>query len=169
MHNNKLLFGAAGTQALNAASAEGNIARGQLAQASQYGKLGGQYGNMGSQLDARGARALNVGVEYEGMGYNALQDQTSIANRRVERQDKFRMSDAAARARVDSFNRSRGQQGFSNVMKVVETGARIYGAAATGGASELAIQAMKTKQASDQRAAANTKNSAVVDQRGEGF
>jgi hypothetical protein len=144
-------FGAAGTQALNTASAEGNIARGQLSQASQYANLGGQYGNMGSQLDARAGRALGAGMQYEGMGYQALQDQTSISNRRVERQDKFKMSDAAARARVDSFNRSRGQQGFSNVMKVVETGARIYGAAATAGASELAIQAMKTKQANDQK------------------
>lgn len=162
-------YGAAGTQALNTAGAMGNVGRNYLSGAGQYAGLGGQYGQMGSQLDARGARALGVGMQYEGMGYNALQDQTSIANRRVERQDKFRMSDAAARARVDSFNRSRGQQGFSNVMKVVETGARIYGAAATGGASELAIQALKTKQAQDQRAAATTMNSRVIDQRGEGF
>jgi hypothetical protein len=108
-------------------------------------------------------------MEYEGMGYNALQDQTSIANRRVERQDKFRMSDAAARARVDSFNRSRGQQGFSNVMKVVETGARIYAAGATGGASELAIAALKAKQASDQRASATTTSTRAIDNRGPGY
>jgi hypothetical protein len=148
-------FGAAGTQALNTAGAEGAIARGRLAQAGQYGQIGAQYGGLGSQLDARAGRALGAGMEYEGMGYQALQDQTSISNRRVERQDKFRMSDAAARSRVDSFNRSRSQQGISNALKVVETGARIYGAVATAGASELAIQALKTKQAQD---AAKAKN-----------
>ena len=151
-------YGAAGTQALNVAGAMGNVGRNYLSGAGAYAGLGGQYGQMGSQLDARAGRALGVGMQYEGMGYNALQDQTSIANRRVERQDKFRMSDAAARARVDSFNRSRGQQGFSNVMKVVETGARIYAAGATGGASELAVQALKAKQAKDQRAAAEQQN-----------
>ena len=136
-------FGAAGTGALNVAGAMGNIGRNYLSGASQYAGIGAQYGGLGSQLDARAGRALGVGMQYEGMGYQALQDQTSIANRRVERQDKFRLSDAAARARVDSFNRSRGQQGISNVMKVVETGARIYGAAATAGATEAAIMAMK--------------------------
>jgi len=140
-------YGAAGTQSLNTAGAEGNIARGQLSQAAQYGSLGAQYGSMGSQLDARASRALGVGMEYEGMGYNALQDQTSIANRGRERQDKFRMSDAAARSRVDSFNNSRASRGFGNVMKVVETGARIYAAGATGGASELAIAGLNAAQA----------------------
>jgi len=139
-------FGAAGTQALNTAGAEGNIARGRISQASAYGQIGAQYSGMGSQLDARAGRALGVGMQYEGLGYQALQDQTSISNRRVERQDKFRLSDTAARARVDSFNRSRGQQGVSNVLKVVETGARIYGAAATMGATEAAIAAMKLQQ-----------------------
>jgi hypothetical protein len=138
-------FGAAGTQALNTAGAEGAIARGRLAQAGQYGQIGAQYGSLGSQLDARAGRALGAGMDYEGMGYQALQDQTSISNRRVERQDKFRMSDAAARARVDSFNRSRAQQGISNALKVVETGARIYGAVATAGATEAAIAAMNAR------------------------
>jgi hypothetical protein len=140
-------FGAAGTQALNVAGAEGNIARGQLAQASQMGSIGAQYGGLGSQLDARAGRALGVGMQYEGMGYQALQDQTSIANRRVERQDKFRMSDAAARSRVDSYNRSRGARGIGNVMKVAEVAARVYAAGATGGGSELAIAAMKAAKA----------------------
>jgi len=138
-------FGAAGTQALNTAGAEGAIARGRLAQAGQYGQIGAQYGGLGSQLDARAGRALGAGMDYEGMGYQALQDQTSIANRRVERQDKFRMSDASARARVDSFNRSRAQMGISNALKVVETGARIYGAVQTAGATEAAIAAMNAR------------------------
>jgi len=135
-------YGAAGTQALNIAGAMGNVGRNYLSGAGAYAGLGGQYSQMGSQLDARAGRALGAGMDYEGMGYSALQDQTSIANRRVERQDKFRMSDAAARARIDSFNRSRGQQGISNVLKVAETGARIYGAVATAGATEAAIAAL---------------------------
>jgi hypothetical protein len=130
-------YGAAGNQALNAAGAEGNIARGQLAGASQYASLGSQYGNMGSQLDNRGANALNAGMRYEGMGYQALQDQTSISNRRVERQDKFRMSDAAARSRVDSFNNSRANMGLQNTLGIINTGVSVAGAFAAPGAGPL--------------------------------
>jgi len=165
-------YGAAGTDALNTAGAEGNIARGYMAQGAQYGSIGSQYANMGSQLDARGANALNAGIRYEGMGYGALQDQTSISNKRVERQDKFRLSDAAARARVDSFNNSRAQMGIGNALKLAETGARIYGAAATGGLSEgaiLALEAAKLKQNQDLKASNNVKNTRVIDQRGQGF
>jgi hypothetical protein len=140
-------YGAAGTQALNTAGAEGNIARGQLSQASQYANLGGQYGNMGSQLDARAGRALGAGMQYEGMGYQALQDQTSISNRRVERQDKFRMSDAAARSRVDSFNNSRANMGLQNTLGVIRTGVEVAGAFATGGTSLYASAAVRAAEA----------------------
>jgi len=95
----------------------------------------------------------------------------------VERQDKFRLSDAAARARVDSFNNSRAQMGISNALKVAETGARIYGAAMTGGASlgvEAALAAAKAKQQSDQNKTSTAgleeyANTRAIDQRGQGF
>jgi len=154
-------YGAAGTQALNTAGAEGNIARGQLSQASQYANLGGQYGNMGSQLDARAGRALGAGMQYEGMGYQALQDQTSISNRRVERQDKFRMSDAAARSRVDSFNNSRANMGLQNTLGVIRTGVEVAGAFATGGTSLYASAAVRAAEAAAKSDGAKNNNSGV--------
>ena len=55
----------------------------------------------------------------------------------MERQDKFRLSDAAPRARVDSFNRSRANLGMQNTMKAIRTGVAVAGAGATGGGSLL--------------------------------
>ena len=144
-------YGAAGTAALNAASAEGNLARGYLSQGSQYAGLGSQYAGMGSQLDARGANALNAGMRYEGMGYGALQDQTSIANKNVERQEKFRLSDAAARARVDSFNSQRANMGMQNTLGLIKTGAEIYGAVASGGMSSALTSSINAANAERQR------------------
>ena len=139
-------YGAAATGALNVAGSMGNIGRNYLSSAGQLATLGSQYAGMGSQMEGRGSRALGVGMQYEGMDYGALQDQMSIANQRVNRQDQFRLSDQAARARVDSFNRSRGQMGIANVLKLAETGARIYGAASTGGATEAAIAAARARR-----------------------
>lgn len=140
-------YGAAATGALNVAGSMSNVGRNYLSAGGQYAALGSQYAGLGSQMEGRGARALGAGMQYEGMDYGALQDQMSIANRRVERQDKFRLSDQAARARVDSFNRSRGQQGIANVLKIAETGARLYGAATTAGATEAAIAAAAAARA----------------------
>ena len=139
-------YGAAATGALNVAGSMGNVGRNYLSSAGQLATLGSQYAGMGSQMEGRGSRALGVGMQYEGMDYGALQDQMSIANQRVNRQDQFRLSDQAARARVDSFNRSRGQMGIANVLKVAETGARIYGAASTAGATEQAIAAARARR-----------------------
>ena len=130
-------YGNAGSAALNAAGAEGDLARGYLSQGGQYAGLGSQYAGMGSQLDNRGANALTAGMKYEGLGYGALQDQVSIANKGLERQDKFRLSDAAARARVDSFNNQRANMGVQNTLGLIDAGVKIYGAAATGGLSAL--------------------------------
>ena len=121
----------------------GNLGRNYLSGAGAYANLGSQYGRMGSALDSRGANALNMTSRYEGLKYGTLQDRMSISNKGVERQDKFRMSDAAARARVDSFNRSRANQGIQNTMGLVRTAASVAGAAATGGASLYAEAALK--------------------------
>ena len=152
-------YGAAATGALNVAGSMGNVGRNYLSAAGQYATLGSQYAGLGSQMEGRGARALGTGMQYEGMDYGALQDQMSIANQRVERQDKFRLSDQAARARVDSFNRSRGQMGIANTLKLAETGARIYGAATTAGATEAAIMAAAKARADRQNRGLNTDDS----------
>ena len=123
----------AGSGALNIAAATGNIGKDYLRGAGAYATLGQQYGGMGSDLDRRGTTALNMTARYEGLKYGTLQDRMSISNKGVERQDKFRLSDAAARARVDSFNRSRANLGMQNTMKAIRTGVAVAGAGATGG------------------------------------
>ena len=130
----------AGSAALNTASAMGNIGRNYLSGADRFAALGQQYTGIGSDLDRRGSAALNMTARYEGMKYGTLQDRMSISNKGVERQDKFRLSDAAARARVDSFNRSRANLGIQNTLKAVRTGVAVAGAASTGGGS-LALEA----------------------------
>ena len=139
--------GNAASGALNAAGAEGNVARG-------YTGLGGQYSQ-------RAGQALGAAQNYEGMGYNALRDQNSIANANQARQDKFQMSDMNAKARVDSFNNQRAQMGFSNLMKVASTATGIYGKVAQAGlnsamadslngeASDMATSSSPTSEMTD--------------------
>jgi hypothetical protein len=143
----------AGNAALNTAGAMGNLGRNYLSGAGAYSNLGSQYGRMGSSLDSRGTAALNMTSRYEGLKYGTLQDRMSISNKGVERQDKFRMSDAAARARVDSFNNSRANMGLQNTMGLVRTAASVAGAAATGGASIYVEAALKLAEAKAKREA----------------
>lgn len=135
----------AGNAALNAAGAMRSLGTGHLGSASASSTIGGQYGRMGSALDSRGANALNMTARYEGMKYGTLQDRMSISNKGVERQDKFRLSDAAARSRVDSFNNSRANLGIGNTLKGIRTVASVVGAGATGGGS-LALEAYLRSQ-----------------------
>ena len=125
-------YGAAGAQALQTAGAEqgaagleANIARGQMA-------IGGQY-------DQRARDALGAGMQYEGMGYGALQDQTSMTRADLDRQAQFQLSDRAARARVDQYNAGRRSAGLSNVLKI--------GSMAIGGYGALAGAALNKAQA----------------------
>ena len=141
----------AGNAALNTAGAMGNMGRNYLSGAGAYSNLGSQYGRMGSSLDSRGASALNMTSRYEGLKYGTLQDRMSISNKGVERQDKFKMSDAAARARVDSFNNSRANMGLQNTMGLVRTAASVAGAAATGGASIYVQAALKLAEQKAER------------------
>ena len=127
----------AGNAALNAAGAMRSLGTGHLGSATAYANLGQQYSGMGSDLDRRGGNALNMTARYEGMKYGTLQDRMSISNKGVERQDKFKLSDMAARARVDSFNRSRANLGIQNTFKAIRTGVAVAGAGATGGGSLL--------------------------------
>ena len=143
----------AGNAALNTAGAMGNLGRNYLSGAGAYSNLGSQYGSMGSSLDSRGANALNMTSRYEGLKYGTLQDRMSISNKGVERQDKFRMSDAAARARVDSFNNSRANQGIQNTMGLVRTAASVVAAGATGGGSIYVEAALKLAEAKAKREA----------------
>ena len=136
-----------GSSALNTAGAEGAVGRNYLSGATGYTNLGSQMSHMGSQLDTRGANALNMTSRYEGLKYGTLQDRLSVSNIEKTRQTKFRMSDAAARARVDSFNNQRANMGFQNTMKLVRTGAAVAGAAYTGGASLAAEAALRKKEA----------------------
>ena len=140
-----------GSAALSTAGAMGNLGRSYLSGAGAYANSGSQYGRMGSALDSRGANALNMTSRYEGLKYGTLQDRMSISNKGVERQDKFRMSDAAARARVDSFNRSRANQGIQNTMGLVRTAASVVAAGATGGASLYAEAAIRLAEAKAKR------------------
>ena len=141
----------AGNAALNTAGAMGNMGRNYLSGAGAYSNLGSQYGRMGSSLDSRGANALNMTSRYEGLKYGTLQDRMSISNKGVERQDKFRMSDAASRARVDSFNNSRSNMGIQNTMGLVRTAASVAGAGATGGASIYVEAALKLAEQKAER------------------
>ena len=107
-------YGAAGSQALQTGAMEGDLARGQMA-------IGGQY-------DQRSRDALGAGMQYEGMGYNALQDQTSMTRADLDRQSQFRMSDRAARARTEQFNAQRQGAGLGNVLKLGSMAIGGYGA-----------------------------------------
>ena len=135
----------AGNAALNAAGAMRSLGTGHLGSATAYANLGQQYSGMGSALDRRGSNALNMTARYEGMKYGTLQDRMSISNKGVERQDKFRLSDAAARSRVDSFNNSRANLGIGNFAKGVRTVASVVAAGSTGGGS-LALEAYLRSQ-----------------------
>jgi len=135
----------AGNAALNAAGAMRSLGTGHLGSATAYANLGQQYSGMGSALDRRGGNALNMTARYEGMKYGTLQDSMSISNKGVERQDKFRLSDAAARSRVDSFNNSRANLGIGNFAKGVRTVASVVAAGSTGGGS-LALEAYLRSQ-----------------------
>ena len=136
----------AGSAFLNTASATGNIGKDYLRGAGALATLGSQYGRLGSDLDRRGTSALNMTSKYEGLKYGTLQDRMSISNIEKTRQTKFRMSDAAAKARVDSFNNQRANMGFQNTMKLARTVASVAGATYTGGATLAAEAALREKE-----------------------
>ena len=127
----------AGNAALNAAGAMRSLGTGHLGSATAYANLGQQYSGMGSDLDRRGSTALNMTARYEGMKYGTLQDMMSISNKEKTLQTKLRMSDAAARSRIDSFNNSRANLGIGNFAKGVRTVASVVAAGSTGGGSLL--------------------------------
>jgi len=63
------------------------------------------------------------------------------ARDRMSRQEQIRMQDAANRQAYKTYKAQSGQRGFNNLMNIARTGARIYAAAATGGATEGLIAA----------------------------
>ena len=107
-------YGNAATGALNTAQSQQNIAAG--------------YGNIAGGLSTMAGRDLGAGLQYEGMGYNALKDQASTANMSVGQQQQLQMSDANARAQVDQFNNMRASKGLSNAISLASTATGIYGA-----------------------------------------
>jgi len=107
-------YGAASTGALNTAGVQQNLA--------------GGLSNIAGNLSNMAGRDLGAGMQYEGMGYNALKDQASTANMNVSQQQQLQMSDANARAQVDQFNQNRASRGLSNALAIANTAVGIGGA-----------------------------------------
>jgi hypothetical protein len=150
---------------LNSASAEGNIASGYLNQAAAYGDQGRQYQSLAGQVDNRGNNFLNSGVAYQGMSNNMLDNQTSLNNFALNQQEKYRLNDTNARSRVDSFNNSRANMGFQNVMRVGELGAKITGAATGADAYGVAIAGLGAYESNQnlEKSRVNVKDGSYVD------
>ena len=134
---------------MSAATGQLNVGSGQLNEATAYGNLGTQYMNRANTAAAntRFYDQSQLGVTTELLG---------DARDRMSAQEQLRMADASNKQAYRTYKAQSGQRGFGNLMKLASTGARIYMAAQTGGASELAAAgATAAGEAIGKQAAAN--------------
>lgn len=119
---------------MNAASGQLNVGTAQMNQASQMAGMGDRYANQ--------ARAASDNMRfYDSAQLGVTEELLGDARERMSTQQQLQMQDAANRQAYNTYKAQSGQRGFNNLMNIARTGARIYTAAATGGASEAAIAA----------------------------
>jgi len=124
---------------LNLSSAGLNEASARLDQGTRYRGLSSDFQGLSSREYGRGSNALNASLNYGNAGDRMLDNQTSITNFNTNQLDKFRLSDRAARDRVDSFNNQRANMGLNNTLNLIKTGAEVSGAVSSYGMNQALI------------------------------
>lgn len=128
-----------------AASGQLNVAQAGMARGQALGSMGGQYAQLGGMS---GANTRFYDQSQQAMTSELLGD----ARDRMSTQQQLQMSDAANRQAYNTYKAQSGQRGFSNLMKIGSTVARLGAAFYTGGASLAAEAAMTAAESAGNKA-----------------
>ena len=110
--------------------------------------VAGMYGQQGQQEAALASQAAQMSMGYDQMSDQMLEQQASIEEQRMGRQQELQLSDRMAQQQVDEYNAGRMGRGIQTGLQIAGTAASMYSGISAGMAANAQAD-LYSKQAAE--------------------